>query len=77
MKEVGREVRLDRQSFCQELLVEVLPSLLTHEYAATAFFLLRPTSATYHLQNVHNGIVDISMFLPLVVLNSRDDDHVT
>lgn len=77
MKKMGGEMRLDRQAFRKEFLVEVLPCLLAHKNAATVLVLLRATGFTHHLKDVHNRVVDIAMLLALVELHSHDNDHVT
>ena len=71
------QVRFDRQTLRQELLVKVFPSLLTHQYASAVLVLQRATRLAHHLQNIHDGVVDIAMFLALVELHAHDDDHMT
>ena len=72
-----RQVRLDGQTLCKELLVEVLTRLLAHEYCATLLVLKWSTSTAHHLQDVHDRVVDVTMLLALIVLNAHYDDHVT
>jgi len=77
VQHVCGEVRLDGQTFRQELLVEFLPRLLTHENASTSVIFEGSTSSAHHLEDLHNGIVDVSVLPAFVVLNTHDDDHVT
>ena len=76
VKHVRRQMRLDRKTLRQELLVEVLPRLLTHEHRAALFVLHWATRAAHHLQDIHDRIVDVSVLLALVELHAHDDDHV-
>ena len=70
------QVRLDRQTLGQKLLVEVLASLLTHQHASAVIVLQRATRLAHHLQHIHDGVVNISMFFALVELHPHDDDHM-
>ena len=77
MEERCWEMRFDREALGQKLLVEILPSLLTHQNTSTSFVFSWSTSAPHHLENVHDRVVYISMLFALVVLDTHDDDHVT
>lgn len=70
------KVRFDGQTFCKELLVKVLSSLLTHQHASTPVIFGWTTGPTHHLQDVHDRIVDIAMLLSFIELYTHDDDHV-
>ena len=70
------ELGLDGESLGEELLVELLPVLLEHENASRVGVLGRSTGSSHHLQEVRDGVVGVSMILPIEVLNSHDDDHV-
>ena len=63
-------------TFSKELLVEVLTRLLAHEHAAAPRVFAGPAGAAHHLENVHDGVVDVSMLFALVRLNAHDDRHV-
>lgn len=76
MEQVCRQMGLNRQAFSQELLVEVLSSLLAQQNAATGFVFARAACSTEHLQNVGNRIIHITMFTTFVELNPQDDDHI-
>ena len=77
VQHVCRQVRLNWQTLGEELLVEVLPGLLAHQDTATPVIFGRSACTTHHLENVHDGVVDISVLLALIVLHAHDDDHVT
>lgn len=77
MQKMSRKVRLDRQPLRQELFVKLLSGLLAHEHTSTTIVLRWSTSTTHHLQYVHDRVVDVTMFLSFVILNTHDDDHVT
>jgi hypothetical protein len=68
--------RLDRQRLVQKLFEEVFTRLLTHQNAPGRRVDARSTCPTHHLQDVGNGIVDVSVFLPIERLHAHDDDHV-
>ena len=76
VKHVGREVRLDRETFGEEFLVEVLAGLLTHENTAATVILRWAACATHHLKHVHHRIVDVAVLLALVGLHAHDNDHI-
>ena len=71
-----REMRLDWKALGEELLVEVLACLLTHEYCATLLVLQWSACAAHHLQNIHDWVVDIAVLLALIGLDAHDDDHI-
>jgi len=68
------QVRLDRHTLGQELLVEILTSLLAHQDASAVLVLQRATSLA-HLQNILHGVIDVLMFFAPIELNAHDDDH--
>ncbi len=76
MQHVGREVRLDRKAFREELLVKVLACLLAHEDAATLLVLGGTASAAHHLEDVHDRVIDVTMFLSFIELDTQDDNHI-
>lgn len=55
---------LDWEAFAQELLVEVLASLLTHEHTPTLVVLGGATGSIHHLKHIHNRIVKVAVFQP-------------
>ena len=71
-----RQVRFDRKALREELLVEVLSGLLAHQDTATPVVFSGTACTTHHLEHVHDGVVDISVLLALIVLHAHDDDHV-
>jgi hypothetical protein len=77
MQHIRGEVGFDRQAFRQELLVELLPRLLTHENASAPVILKGPAGPAHHLEDLHDGIIDISVFPSFVVLNAHDYHHIT
>ena len=36
----------------------------------------RSTSVTHHLEDIHDRVVDVMMFLAFVILDSHGDDHM-
>jgi len=76
MQQMRWQVRLDRQTLGQELLVEVLTGLLTHQDASAVLVLQRPTRLVHHLQNIHHRVVNVPMFFALIELNAHDNDHM-
>ena len=77
MQHMRWQVRFNRQAYRKELFIEVLAGLLAHKDTSTSFILHWATGTTHHLQNVHNGIVDVSVLLAFIVLDTHDDNHVT
>jgi hypothetical protein len=71
-----RQLRLDREGFAQELLVELLARLLDHEHAAAARVLGRPAGAAHHLEQVGHRVVHVAVVAAIVRLDRHDDDHV-
>ncbi len=67
----------DGQSLVEELSVEVLSSLLTHQDATTSVICGWSTGMSHHLKDVCYGVVGITVFSPFEVLDAHDDDHVT
>lgn len=76
VQQVSWEMAFDGKTFRQEFLIKVLPGLLTHEDASAAFVVSRPTCSTHHLQDIHDGIVHISVLLAFIVLHAHDDHYV-
>ena len=76
VEHVCGQMRLDGQTFREELLVEVLARLLAHQHATTPLVFARATSTTHHLQHIHDRVVDVAVFLAFVELDAHDDDHV-
>lgn len=76
MQQMRRQVRLNRKTFVQKLLVKVFASLLAHEYAPTFFVDCGTTCPTHHLKNISNGIINVSMFFALEELDSEYYNHV-
>jgi len=70
------QVRFDRQTLREELLVEVLASLLTHQDASAVLVLQWATRLAHHLQNIHHRVVNIPMFFALIKLDAHDDNHM-
>ena len=77
MHHVRGEMGLDWQTFRQELLVEFLPRLLAHEDAPAPIIFKGSAGSAHHLEDLHDGIVDISVLPTLVILNTHDNDHIT
>jgi hypothetical protein len=77
VQHVRWQVRFNRQAFRKELLIKVLAGLLAHKDTSTSFILHWATGTTHHLQNIHDGVVDVSVFLAFIVLDTHDNDHVT
>ena len=76
MDQVGWQMRLDRQAFTQEFLVEIFPSLLAHQDASAAFVDGGTACTTHHLKQIGDRVINVTMFLPFEILNAHDDDHV-
>lgn len=76
VQHVGSQMRLDRETFRKELLVEVLTRLLAHENTATVLVLAWSRRLAHHLQNIHDRVVNVTMLLAFVKLDTHNDYHV-
>lgn len=66
------QLRFDEQTLGQELLIEVLTSLLTYRPSSAVLVLQRATRLAHHPENTHNGVVDVAMFVePYAYDNDR------
>ncbi len=77
MEKKSRKVRFYGETFRKELLEEVFPSLLAHQHTSATFVFQRTACFAHHLEDVDNGVIDVSMLLAFVRLDSHDDHHVT
>lgn len=77
MHHIRGEMRLNRQTFRQELLVELLPRLLAHEYASAPVILKGSAGSAHHLEDFHDRIIDVSVFPSFVILDAHDYHHIT
>ena len=66
MQKMRRQVRLDRKTFPKEFLIEFLPRLLGHQHATATLIRQWATSPSHHLQNIHDGVVNVAVFLAFV-----------
>ena len=76
MDVVGWQVGLDRKTFIQKFLEEVLPGLLAKKKATAAFVGYLAAGVTHHLKNVCDGIVHITVLLPFEILDPHYNYHV-
>lgn len=77
MQHICWEMGLDWQTLRQELLVELLPRLLTHENASAPVVLQGSASSAHHLEDLHDGVIDVSVFPAFIILNTHDYYHIT
>jgi hypothetical protein len=60
----------------KEVVIKLPLGLLAHEYTSTMIIFYRSTSVTHNLEDIHDMVVNVMMFLAFIILDTHGDDHM-